>query len=111
MPKKTMCSPDGRGPGSEASLRHPFAVKRTRELMNWVGDGGYDLVRSGTYVHRGQEAPVTAEVQRAIVHYRERFLASWALLRAAWTGCCGNWRTGSGRDGTATTRTTTRPST
>ncbi len=57
----------------EASLRHPFAVKRTRELMSWVGDGGYDLVRSGTYVHRGQEAPVTAEVQRAIVHYRERF--------------------------------------
>jgi hypothetical protein len=57
----------------EASLRHPFAVKRTRELMSWVNDGSYDLVRSGTYVHRGQEAPVTAELQRAIVHYRERF--------------------------------------
>ncbi len=57
----------------EASLRHPFAVKRARELTNWVNDGGYDLVRNGTYVHRGQEAPVTAEVQKAIAHYRERF--------------------------------------
>lgn len=57
----------------EASLRHPFAVKRARELTKWVNDGSYDLVRSGTYVRRGQEAPVTAEVQKAIAHYRERF--------------------------------------
>jgi Zn-dependent protease with chaperone function len=57
----------------EASLRHPFAVKRARELTNWVNDGSYERVRSGTYLRRGQEPPVTAEVQRAIVHYRERF--------------------------------------
>jgi Zn-dependent protease with chaperone function len=57
----------------EASLRHPFAVKRTRELMSWVDDGSFDLVRSGTYTRRGQEPPVTAEVQKAIAHYRERF--------------------------------------
>jgi hypothetical protein len=57
----------------EASLTHPFAVKRTRELMSWVDDGSFDLVRSGTYIHRGQEPPVTAEVQKAVAHYRERF--------------------------------------
>jgi Zn-dependent protease with chaperone function len=57
----------------EASLRHPFAVKRAQELMSWVNDGSYHRARSGIYVHRGQEAPVTAEVQKAIVHYRERF--------------------------------------
>jgi hypothetical protein len=57
----------------EASLRHPFAVKRARELTAWVDSGGYDKVRSGAYVRRGQEPPVTAEMQRAIVHYRERF--------------------------------------
>jgi Zn-dependent protease with chaperone function len=57
----------------EAQLRHPFAVKRTRELMSWVGDGSYDRLRGGTYIRRGQEPPVTAEVQGAIAHYRERF--------------------------------------
>ena len=40
----------------EASLRHPFAVKRTRELMSWVDDGSFDLVRSGTYTRRGPGA-------------------------------------------------------
>jgi len=59
----------------------PFAVKRTRELMNWVDSGSFDLVRSGTYTRRGQEPPVTAEVQKAIAHYRERFFRIWTLLR------------------------------
>lgn len=58
----------------EASLRHPFAVKRARELMSWVSDGSYDRVRGGAYVHRGQEAPVTAELAGATAHYRDRFL-------------------------------------
>jgi hypothetical protein len=58
----------------EASLTHPFAVKRTRELMTWVSEGGYDRVRGGNYVRRGQEPPVTAEVESAIAHYRQRFL-------------------------------------
>jgi Zn-dependent protease with chaperone function len=57
----------------EASLRHPFAVKRARELTNWVDEGSFDRLRRGDYVRRGQEAPVTAEVQKAIAHYRERF--------------------------------------
>jgi hypothetical protein len=58
----------------EMSLRHPFAVKRTRELMAWVSDGSYDRVRGGAYVRRGQEPPVTRELAGAITHYRDRFL-------------------------------------
>ena len=58
----------------EASLTHPFAVKRARELMSWVSDGSYDRIRGGDYVRRGQEPPVTAELQGAIAHYRERFV-------------------------------------
>jgi Zn-dependent protease with chaperone function len=57
----------------EASLRHPFAVQRARELTAWVNDGSFERVRGGAYVRRGEEPPVTAEMQRAIVHYRERF--------------------------------------
>jgi Zn-dependent protease with chaperone function len=57
----------------EASLTHPFAVKRTRELMEWVESGGYDRIRAGAYVRRGQEAPPSAELDDAIAHYRQRF--------------------------------------
>jgi Zn-dependent protease with chaperone function len=58
----------------EASLSHPFAVKRTRELMSWVSDGDYDRIRGGAYVRRGQEPPAGAELEGAIAHYRERFV-------------------------------------
>lgn len=58
----------------EASLSHPFAVKRTRELMGWVNEGGYDRIRAGGYVRRGQEPPAGAEMESAIAHYRERFV-------------------------------------
>jgi len=58
----------------EARLRHPFAVKRARELMAWVSDGSYDRLRGGDYVRRGEEPPVTTELGAAIAHYRERFL-------------------------------------
>lgn len=59
---------------AEAYMTHPFAVKRARELMSWVGDGSYDRIRGGTYVRRGQEPPVTVEMEGAIAHYRERFV-------------------------------------
>ena len=58
----------------ETRLSHPFAVKRARELMEWVRDGSYDRVRSGAYVRRGQEPPATTEMAAAVAHYRERFL-------------------------------------
>jgi Zn-dependent protease with chaperone function len=58
----------------EASLAHPFAVKRARELMEWVERGEYDRIRAGAYVRRGQEPPAGAELDGAIAHYRERFV-------------------------------------
>lgn len=58
----------------EVSLAHPFAVKRTRELMDWVGTGAYDRLRAGAYVRRGEEPPAGAELEGAIAHYRERFV-------------------------------------
>jgi len=58
----------------EASLTHPFAVKRARELMAWVGDGDFDRLQSGLYVRRGQEPPVSSEVSSAVAHYRDRFV-------------------------------------
>jgi Zn-dependent protease with chaperone function len=57
----------------EAQMRHPFAVKRARELMTWVNEGGYDRVRGGAYVRRGQEPPLTENVEGAVAHYRQRF--------------------------------------
>ena len=58
----------------EASLAHPFAVKRTRELMEWVNHGDYDRVRGGAYIRRGQEPPASSEFDSAVAHYRERFV-------------------------------------
>lgn len=58
----------------ELRLHHPFAVRRARELMSWVNEGGYDRVISGSYTRRGQEPPMTSELRAAMAHYRERFL-------------------------------------
>ncbi len=58
----------------ELQSHHPFAVRRARELMTWVNEGGYDRVVNGSYVRRGQEPPMTSEVQAAVAHYRERFV-------------------------------------
>jgi Zn-dependent protease with chaperone function len=58
----------------QASMDHPFAVKRARELMSWVNDGSYDRLRSGLYVRRGQEPPMTRELDSAVAHYQERFV-------------------------------------
>ena len=67
----------------EASLSHPFAVKRTRELMGWVSAGDYDRIRGGAYIRRGQEPLASAEMESAIAHYRERFAK---VLETAATG-------------------------
>lgn len=59
----------------EIGLTHPFAVKRVRELVSWVQEGDYDRIRSGAYIRRGHEPPPTAEFERAVGHYRQRFTA------------------------------------
>jgi hypothetical protein len=60
--------------GVELSQRHPFAVRRVKELTDWVSSGEYDRIVSGSYVRRGEEPPVSAQFDAAVQHYRERFL-------------------------------------
>jgi len=57
----------------EIGSAHPFPVRRVRELIDWVAGGDFDRIRSGVYVHRGQEPPPSAEFDAAFVHYRQRF--------------------------------------
>jgi Zn-dependent protease with chaperone function len=52
---------------------HPFAVRRVRELVAWVGTGDYDRIRDGSYVRREQEPPPSAQFDSAVAHYRDRF--------------------------------------
>jgi hypothetical protein len=65
----------------EVGMSHPFAVRRVRELVSWVGAGDYDRIRAGHYVRVGEEPPPSAEFEAAAAHYRERF--SQMLERAA----------------------------
>jgi Zn-dependent protease with chaperone function len=57
----------------ELTRTHPFAVRRVRDLVAWVGAGDFDRIRSGSYVRRGSEPPPSAEFEAAVTHYRERF--------------------------------------
>lgn len=69
--------------GGELTATHPYAVRRVRELVDWVSSGSYDRIVSGNYVHRGEEPPVSAEFEAAVRHYRDRFNA---VLRRAGVG-------------------------
>jgi Zn-dependent protease with chaperone function len=60
---------------SEIGRTHPAAVRRVRELVMWVQSGAFDRIRSGSYLHRGEEPPPSAEFDAAVRHYRERFTA------------------------------------
>ena len=66
---------------SELNLTHPVAVRRVKELMEWVQTGAFDRIRDGDYPRRGEEPPPTQEYEDAVAHYRERF--SRILDRAA----------------------------
>jgi Zn-dependent protease with chaperone function len=57
----------------ELSLTHPIAVRRVKELMEWVQSGEYDRIVDGSYPRRGQEPPPSVEFDAAVAHYRERF--------------------------------------
>jgi hypothetical protein len=56
----------------EVGLTHPLAVRRVRELMDWVHSGAYDTIIDGTYIRRGEEPPVRDEGAAAVDHYSER---------------------------------------
>ena len=58
---------------SELSLTHPVAVRRVKELTEWVHSGGYDRICGGDYPRRGEEPPPSAEFDAAVAHYKERF--------------------------------------
>jgi hypothetical protein len=57
----------------ELKLTHPFAVRRVRELVEWVQAGDFDRIRSGDYARRGEEPPPSSEFNAAVAHYAERF--------------------------------------
>jgi Zn-dependent protease with chaperone function len=58
---------------AEMARTHPFAVRRVRELIEWVGTGEYDRLRAGAYVRRGNEPGPSAEFESAVRHYGDRF--------------------------------------
>jgi len=60
----------------EVGRTHPFAVRRVRQLVAWVSEGDFDRIRSGQYVHRGQEPPPSEEFDAAVNHYGDRFVAT-----------------------------------
>ena len=58
---------------AELNLTHPIAVRRVKELTEWVQSGDYDRIRGGNYPRRGHEPPPSAEFNAAVAHYGERF--------------------------------------
>ena len=57
----------------ELSLTHPIAVRRVKELIEWVQSGEYDRINDGSYPRRHHEPPPSAEFDAAVAHYAERF--------------------------------------
>jgi Zn-dependent protease with chaperone function len=57
----------------QARAGHPLAVRRCREVMDWVRTGDYERIVAGDYVRRGQEAPAREEAGGAVDFYAERF--------------------------------------
>jgi len=57
----------------EMSLTHPIAVRRVKEMIEWVQSGEYDRIIDGSYPRRGQEAAPSVEFDAAVAHYSERF--------------------------------------
>ena len=48
---------------SELNLTHPVAVRRVKELTEWVQTGAYDRIRDGDYPRRGEEPPPSKGVR------------------------------------------------
>jgi Zn-dependent protease with chaperone function len=52
---------------------HPIAVRRCREVMDWVRSGEYEAIIGGEYVRRGHEPPPRTQAGDAVDFYSERF--------------------------------------
>ena len=61
---------------------HPYAVRRVRELMDWVRGGDYDRILGGHYPRRG-ESDIQADADAASEHYVNRI---WNIYRDASEG-------------------------
>ncbi len=57
----------------ELSLTHPIAVRRVKEMIEWVQSGDYDRIVGGSYPRRGEEPEPSVEFNAAVAHYGERF--------------------------------------
>jgi Zn-dependent protease with chaperone function len=59
----------------EIGLTHPLAVRRVREVLNWVQSGDYDRIQRGEYRTRDQDATASARAEAgdAVEFYAERF--------------------------------------
>jgi hypothetical protein len=57
----------------EMSLTHPIAVRRVKEMIEWVQSGEYNRIVDGSYPRRGQEPAPSVEFDSAVAHYSERF--------------------------------------
>jgi hypothetical protein len=58
-------------------LTHPMPVRRVRLLLDWVQDGGYDLMVRGEYIRVGQEGTAREEADAASAFYGERIGAAF----------------------------------
>lgn len=50
---------------STAGRTHPFPVIRVAELTGFIEDGPYEAILGGDYVRRGDEPPLTADLDQA----------------------------------------------
>jgi Zn-dependent protease with chaperone function len=59
-------------------LTHPMPVRRVRNLLVWVREGGYDRIVGGEYLRAGQEPPLRDEADAAQEHYAARISDAFA---------------------------------
>ena len=64
---------------SERQGTHPYAVRRVRELTEWVRSGDYDRILGGHYARRG-ESDLQADADSASEYYVNRL---WNVYRDA----------------------------
>ena len=59
----------------ELGATHSFSVRRTHELMTWVGDGDYDRIVGGEFTTRDEAPNARAEAGDAVSFYSDKFRA------------------------------------
>ena len=56
----------------ELGLTRPMPVRRVRQLLDWVREGGDDRIVGGEYIRRGEEPPLSDEATAAQELYASR---------------------------------------